>query len=74
MPLLDKTALKNDVPVMLSRHPARYNPLTYQTRGVYIERDLIERCQEKGVSVAKVFSTLGNQALREYLESIEKEG
>lgn len=71
--LLDKTALEKEVPVMLSRHPARYNPLVYITRGVYVERELIERCQEKGVSMAKVFSTLGNQALREYLDSIEKE-
>ena len=71
--MLTKESLEKDIPVMLSRHPAKYDGTKFVTRGVYIDRDVIERCAEKGISVARVFSTLGNQALREYLDSIEKE-
>ena len=71
--MLTKEALDKEIPVMLSRHPSKYDPTKFQTRGVYIGRDLIERCAEKGISVARVFSTLGNRALQEYLDSIEKE-
>lgn len=70
--LLDKAALKTEIPVLLSRHPARYDGLKYVVRGVYIERELIERCAEKGMSMAKVFSTLGNLALKEYLDDVDK--
>ena len=70
--MLTKDALEKDIPVMISRHPAKYDGTKFVTRGVYIDRDVIERCAEKGISVARVFSTLGNQAMREYLDYIEK--
>ena len=70
--MLTKDALDKEIPVMISRHPAKYDGTKFVTRGVYIDRDVIERCAEKGISVARVFSTLGNQAMREYLDHIEK--
>lgn len=70
--MLTKDSIEKEIPIMLSRHPARYDGTKFVTRGVYVDRDVIERCSEKGISVARLFSTLGNQACREYLDSIEK--
>ena len=71
--MLTQESLEKEIPVMLSRHPSKYDGNKFVTRGVYVDRDLIERCAEKGISVARVFSTLGNRALEEYLNHIEGE-
>lgn len=70
--LFDKKALKEEVPVLLSSHPAKYDGKRFVTRGVYVDRDVIERCAERGISVARLFSTLGNKVVAEYLDNLEK--
>lgn len=72
--LFDKKALKEEVPVLLSRHPAKYDGKRFVTRGVYVDRDVIERCAERGISVARLFSTLGNKVVAEYLDNLENKG
>ena len=69
--MLTEEALKTEIPVMLSRHPAKYDGNRFVIRGVYIDKDLIDRCSEKGISMARVFSTLGNKAVEEYLNYID---
>ena len=68
MGIIDHKAFVSEIPTLISRNPSRYNPKHFTVRGVYVRNDLIQRCKESGISMAKIFSTLGNKALEEYLD------